>query len=172
MTIILYRNCISRDGINGQCGGVTFCCCSVTRHHTTVLPAVHVRCGSRNGIGGVGFACNIRSAASVIDALLPLIGQWLGASCVHGKGSSFALGHRFICGRGDDGGRILHTVAQTICNAFVQLSAVHDHIMISSVRLSPSPIFKFSCKVTSPYTVPSLPFQTIPPLLSLLSVPI
>ena len=102
-------------------------------HNTTVLSAAHVHCGSRNGIGGVGFACNIRPLTSVIGALLPLIGQ-IAAGGFHGKGSSFLFFYFHIFRVGRDGGRILHTVAQTICKVFVQRSAVHDHIMISSVQ--------------------------------------
>ena len=73
-------------------------------HNTTVLSAAHVHCGSRNGIGGVGFACNIRPALAVVGTLPPLIGQRLSAGDFHVKGGSFIFFYFHILWLGGNSG--------------------------------------------------------------------
>ena len=114
-----------------DCQGNCITCdtsCAVA-HHTAVLIAVHAGSGGLCGIGSIGGTTNIRPALAAVSALLPLIRQRLGAAGYNGKGGGSALGHSLACRLGGDGGRILHTVAQTIRKAFVQRSAVHDHVV-------------------------------------------
>ena len=62
--------------------------CAVA-HHTAVLSAVHVGSGGRCDIGSIDGTTNIRPALAAVSALLPPIGQRLGAGDFHGKGGSF-----------------------------------------------------------------------------------
>ena len=104
-------------------------------YNTTVLSAALVHCGFPCGIGGVGFACNICPTISVIGALLPLIGQRLGAGDFHGKGGSFIFFYFHILWLGGNSGGDFERAIAGRC-AFQLAAALYSDCAIVGQSLS------------------------------------